>query len=83
MSKGIIVTEIPCNCYECGNHNYHNCSWNGEDIEKYLNIEERHPKCPIQKLPEYKSDSGINNMFKTGKVNGWNECLDFIITLER
>lgn len=26
----ILVKDIPRNCYECDNHNYHFCSWTGD-----------------------------------------------------
>ena len=42
MSKGIIIVEkIPPNCYKCGLHNYHYCSWTGDCIEDYLNRERK------------------------------------------
>ncbi len=40
MGKGfILVDNIPHNCCECNNHNYHFCSWTGDNIEEYINSE--------------------------------------------
>ena len=95
MSKGIIVLdEIPCNCYECGVHNYHYCSWTGDCIEDYMNKEERPDGCPIKKLPEKKQekyglcrqDSSENWETHGERVDsvavGYNQCLDEICELD-
>lgn len=53
MAAGyIIVKDIPQNCYECNNHNYHFCSWTGECIEEYMDSSDRPNSCPIKELPE-------------------------------
>ena len=77
MDKGyILVDKIPCNCYECDNHNYHFCSWTGDCIEDYLNVEARPDSCPIRMFPEkMKYHKGVFN----GQVKGWNLCLEKII----
>lgn len=76
MTKGfILVDEIPCNCYECGNHNYHFCSWTDDCIEEYMNDDGRPVSCPIKELPKkLKYHEGVYN----GQVKGWNLCLDEI-----
>ncbi len=78
MGKGfILVDNIPYNCYECNNHNYHFCSWTGDNIEEYINSECRPEFCPIRELPEkMKYHDGIYN----GQAKGWNLCLDAILS---
>ena len=94
MSKGIIIVEkSPPNCYKCGLHNYHYCSWTGDCIEDYLNREERPYSCPIKKLPEKKSEIyGLCRKTSSGYLEtlgeeidsvavGYNQCLEEICKL--
>lgn len=72
----IIVKDIPRNCYECNNHNYHFCSWTGDSIEEYMECSNRPNSCPIKEMPEkMKYHNGTYN----GQVKGWNLCLDTIL----
>lgn len=80
MAKGLIlVDDIPCNCFECGNHNYHFCSWTGDCIEEYMNDEYRPNSCPIKPVPEKEEMTYENDEYDDGYVFGWNQCLEKIL----
>lgn len=70
LKKGfILIDNIPSNCYECGCHNYHFCSWTGDCVEQYMNNDGRPNSCQIKELPErMKYHDGTYN----GQVKGWN-----------
>lgn len=84
MSKGYILEDdIPCNCYECGNHNYHFCSWTGDCIEEYMDDEGRPNTCPIKKIPDKYQERDYTprktKQYMEGYEDGYNACIESII----
>ena len=92
--KGIIVVDMPENCFKCGlkkrpigMHFPEDmiCAINGESIYKYKpnNVNGMKPDwCPIREVPvtleEIKSPHSMGDFQRKGFSRGWNSCIDAI-----
>ena len=77
--KAILVINMPENCGECSLNNFHFCSVTTDEIEEYLNSEERPYWCPLQPVPE-KYD--LCDSYYDYEL-GYNRCIDEILKTKR
>lgn len=90
MSKGIIVVDIPTNCFNCLLKKRPPGMSFPEDMiclpmcrsiyeYKPNNVNGSKPDwCPIKLIPEKKEVKNAENMTSLGWIEGWNACIDEI-----
>ena len=81
MNKGIVVVDVPENCYDCEyTFNKESCELtNWLDVKQYISTDTKPDWCPIIPLPEkihYQSRHSIDD---EQFASGWNACIDEIL----
>ena len=82
MAKGILVVDIPENCYECYMSELY-----GDGVvfcggcERNMDYtESRRPDwCPIKSIPEKQINNNLYDEYYEGFDAGWNACIDEIL----
>lgn len=82
MAKGIIVVDIPENCYKCcASVSYGNGMGFCRGCERNIDyILSRRPDwCPIKPMPEKQNNDNLYDEYYDGFDAGWNACIDEIL----
>lgn len=77
MAKGIIMVDIPQDCYGCSfATGYGECMITGETVDHSPPC--RPDGCSIQPVPERITDRAVS-LYEYGYKNGYNRCIDDIL----
>lgn len=78
MAKGIIIMDIPQDCYGCSIVTpLGQCAKMGEKVDH--SPSGRRPKfCPVKPVPERITDRAVS-LYEYGYKNGYNRCINDIL----